>query len=146
MKFVQYSPMPGGQLKFCVLWDEVSRMFWATANVPVDSQNQFGWWEEGRKEKVLKGPSGGNDRRFLMLLYGLDGLNWFQAGCIARAGKLSQSFMYARPAIDGKDLAVLCRSSVAGPNQHDADYATFHRVPNFRALALDLRPKAQDSR
>jgi hypothetical protein len=75
-----------------------------------------------------------------MLQYSADGLNWFPAGCIAQAAKLSQSFMYARPVIDHDDLAIIARSSVNAPNQHDADDCTFHRVHDFRRLALDLYP------
>lgn len=145
LQFTQYHPMPGGQLKFCTLWDESSRMFWATANLVVDDQGLFDWWQEAVKQGSFRySPGGGNDRRFLMLLYSLDGLNWFQAGCIAQAPKVSQSFMYARPVIDGDDLALVARSSVHAPNQHDADYATFHRVKNFRRLALNLYPQADE--
>ena len=74
-------------------------------------------------------------------LYSLDAMNWFQAGCIARAETVQQSFMYGKPTIVGDDLCVISRTSSAkAPNQHDADLATFHRIPNFRGLALDLRP------
>ena len=79
-----------------------------------------------------------------MRLYSIDGLNWFQAGCIAQARRISQSFMYARPVIDGEDLVIISRTSVDAPNQHDADFATFHRVHDFRRLALNLYP-APDS-
>ena len=145
LKFTQFHPMPGGQLKFCVQWDEASQMFWATANLVVDSQGAFDWWAEGEKRGNFAFASGlgGNDRRFLMLLYGVDGLNWLHAGCVAQAGKISQSFMYARPVIDGNDLAIIARSSVNAPNQHDADYATFHRVRDFRKLALKLVPESE---
>jgi hypothetical protein len=144
LTFTQYHPMPGGQLKFCVIWDDVSRMFWATANLVVDGQGAFDWWQKGGKRgNYTFAAAGGNDRRFLMLQYSLDGLNWFQAGCVAQAGKISQSFMYARPVVDGDDLAIIARSSVTAPNQHDADYATFHRVCNFRQLALNLTPDAE---
>jgi hypothetical protein len=145
LKFTQYYPMPGGQLKFCVIRDDVSKMFWMTANAVVDSQGIFDWWNEGEKLGVVRYASGlgGNDRRFLMLQYGLDGLNWLQAGCIAQAPKISQSFMYARPVIDGNDLAIIARSSVNAPNQHDADYATFHRMKDFRKLALKLTPEPE---
>jgi hypothetical protein len=145
LRFRQFHPMPGGQLKFCVLWDEVSQMFWATANLVVDSQGAFDWWAAGEKRGNFAFASGmgGNDRRFLMLLYGVDGLNWMQAGCIAQAGKISQSFMYARPVIDGDDLAIISRTSVNAPNQHDADFATFHRVRDFRKLALKLTPESE---
>ena len=145
LKFTQFSPMPGGHLKFFVRWDEVSKMFWATSNLAVDSQGEHDWYEEGAKRGNFRtdGRLGGNDRRFLMLHYSLDGLNWFQAGCVAQAAKISQSFMYATPVIDGADLAIIARSSVNAPNQHDADYATFHRVRDFRKLALKLVPEPE---
>lgn len=146
LKFTQFHPMPGGQLKFCIIWDETSKMFWATANMVVDGQGGFDWWKKGEELGNVRYASGlgGNDRRFLMLLYGLDGMNWFQAGCVAQAAKISQSFMYARPVIDGDDLAIIARSSIKAPNQHDADHATFHRVKNFRSLALKLVPEPED--
>lgn len=78
-----------------------------------------------------------------MLQYSADGLNWFPAGCVAQAARLSQSFMYARPVIDGNDLAIVARSSLHAPNQHDADTCTFHRVRNFRSLALNLVPEPE---
>jgi hypothetical protein len=141
LAFTQFHPMPGGHLNFCIVADPVSKMFWATANFAVDAQESFDWWDAGRKRGNFRPTSnGGDDRRLLMLLYGLDGLNWFQAGCVAQAGKLSQSFMYARPVIDGNDLAIIARSSIDAPNQHDADYATFHRVKDFHRLALKLVP------
>lgn len=143
LKFTQFHPMPGGQLKFCVIWDEESKMFWATANLVVDSQGINDWYRKAEEKGTVRYASGlgGNDRRFLMLMYGIDGLNWFQAGCIAQAPKVSQSFMYARPVIDGDDLAIIARSSIDAPDQHDADYATFHRVKDFRSLALKLTPE-----
>lgn len=145
LKFRQYSPMPGGQLKFCVLHDDVSQMFWTTANLTVSSQGDVDLWQGGAQRDILKDEMriGGNDRRFLMLLYGLDGLNWLQAGCIAQAARIKQSFNYAAPLIDGDDLVLISRSAVDAPNQHDADYATFHRVHDFRKLALHLLPEPE---
>lgn len=141
LKFAQYHPMPGGQLKFGVIRDEPSQLYWATANLVVDGQNRFPWWKEGAAQGNQKGePRGGNDRRLLMLLYSLDGLNWFQAGCVALAPSIGQSFMYGFPVVDGADLLIISRTSIRAPNSHDADYATFHRVRNFRQLALPLAP------
>jgi hypothetical protein len=147
LKFTQYSPMPGGQLKFCVIRDDVSRMFWATANLAVCSQGEIDLWQMGAKFDPIKNDMriGGNDRRLLMLLYSLDGLNWLEAGCVAQAPKMRQSFNYARPIIDGDDLAIIARSNINGPNAHDADCATFHRVRNFRSHALNLLPKPDSS-
>lgn len=141
LSFTQFHPMPGGQVKFCILWDDISGMFWATVNLAADGQDRFQLRdpEERRSGGHYNGAFGGNDRRFLMLMYGIDGLDWFPAGCIARAEKVSQSFMYPSHVIDGEDLIVIARSSVRAPNRHDADYATFHRVRGFRSLAMNLR-------
>lgn len=54
LKFTQFSAMPGGQLKFCVIRDEPSQLFWATANLAVDSQDIFGWQAETLKQGHLK--------------------------------------------------------------------------------------------
>jgi len=140
LKFKQFYPMPGGHLKFAVIYDAVSRLFWATANLAVDSQETLDIWKASRRARHFTG-SGGNDRRMLMLLYSLDALNWFQAGCIARAESVRQSFMYTTPAISNADLVVVSRtSSGQASDQHDADLATCHRVKNFRSLALNLHP------
>lgn len=143
LKFSMYHAMPGGQLKFCIIRDEPSKMFWATANLPADSLDVFDWFKTVKEKTDTKESTvtaGGNDRRFLMLQYSVDGLNWFPAGCVAQAAKVSQSFMYARPVVDGNDLAIIARSNINGPNHHDADCATFHRVKDFRGLALNLFP------
>ena len=145
LKFVQYHPMLGGHLDFSVVRDDVSNMFWACANLAVDSRESLDFWKKARASgKYRETSTAGDDRRFLMLLYGLDGINWFQAGCIAQAAMLSQSFMYAVPVVDGDDLAIVSRSSINAAHQHDADYCTFHRVKNFRRLALNLFPQPEE--
>ncbi|MFW6457015.1 MAG: hypothetical protein ACOC0A_01860 [Planctomycetota bacterium] len=137
LDFVQYHPMKGAGLKFCVVWDEVSGLFWATTNPSVNSQELVDWSGIRVENKGYKG----GDRRFLMLYYSLDGLNWVQAGCVAQAPKLWQSFGYPTLTIDGNDLGIIARSNINGPNPHDADCATFHRVKNFRDLTMDLTPE-----
>lgn len=149
--FDQFAPMPFGHLKFHVLWDTQSGLFWAAGNMAVDSQGLAGVLAQSANENKGLDPDHedrhapsrrpGNDRRFLMLYFSADALNWFQAGCIARAAKADQSFMYPTLALDGDDLAVISRSSVNAFNRHDADCCTFHRVGNFRRLALDLYPQ-----
>jgi hypothetical protein len=83
----------------------------------------------------------GNERRILVLMYSLDCLNWFQAGCVGMWKSPLRSFHYVFPLIDGPDLLILSRTSVNAPNQHDSDLITFHRVRSFRDLALDLHPE-----
>ena len=78
----------------------------------------------------------------LFLFYSRDALNWFPAGCVAKMPGLSQSFMYPGAAVDGDGIALISRTSQNGRNQHDADLCTFHRIRDFRTLAMDLRPGA----
>jgi len=103
----------------------------------------------------------GNTRRILMLNYSIDGLNWFQAGCVAMSKNPLESFHYSSQVAVGDDLLVLSRSSIGGDreykdytwrtnytngkaklpyNNHDSNMITLHRVKNFRSLALDLKP------
>jgi hypothetical protein len=140
LRFAQFYPMPGGQNKFHIIYDDVSRLFWTPVTLVTDSQESQDVWQKARRSGGFVG-SGGNERRTLMLMYSVDALNWFQAGCIAMAQELRQSFMYAAPLIDGQDLLVLSRTSKDARNQHDADLCTFHRVKGFRRLALDLFPR-----
>lgn len=136
--FRQFHPMPGAQCKFYIVYDEMSDLFWTPVNLPTDPQNTTGWADNLLKWGIKGTP--GNERRFLMLLYSLDSLNWFQAGCIAMSPSPRQSFHYVAPLIDGDDMLILSRTTVDGRNQHDSDALTFHRVPDFRSLAYDLNP------
>jgi len=140
LEFTQFYPVPGGQNKLHIIFDNVSKLFWTPATLVTDSQDQIGYCQEARKRREFTG-TGGNERRILMLMYSVDALNWFQAGSIAKAPKLRQSFMYACPLIDGQDLLVLSRTSHDARDQHDADLCTFHRVKDFRRLALNLYPE-----
>ena len=155
-RFVQFYPMPGGQNKFKILYDEVSGLYWTcTTVVPDPFQNPKPLAERGFHGNP------GNTRRILMLNYSIDGLNWFQAGCVAMSKNPLESFHYSSQVVVGDDLVVLCRSSIGGDrqyndytwltgntegkaklpyNNHDSNMITLHRVKNFRLLALDLKP------
>ena len=140
LTFTQFYPLPGGNGKFFIVYDEQSRLYWMASNPPANSQG------------VVESPSGvlGNDRRFLMLWYALDALNWFPAGCIARAEKLTESFMYPSLTISGDDLLALSRTSYGYSGRraearakngfHDANLLTLHRVRDFRSLAMAIWP------
>jgi len=133
-RFSQFCPMLGAQCKFHIIFDEVSQLFWTTVTPPVDT---FSPVEDKLRELGFRGPPG-NERRILLLIYSLDAMNWFQAGCVAMSRKVLDSFSYASQLIVGEDLLVLARSSVNGLNQHDTNFITLHRVKNFRDLALNL--------
>ncbi len=123
LRFDQHYPWPGGQSKFCIVYDALTRLFWMASNIISSVEPQ----------KLDGGPNG--ERRFLMLYCGMDGLNWLPVGCVAMAPTSSQSFMYPSMVVDGDDLAILSRTCRNSGHYHDADLATFHRVHNFRELA-----------
>ena len=127
LAFSQFYPVPGSQNKFFILKDPASRLFWMVANLPADSRGAIFDWDAIRDGgRFLNGP--GNDRRFLMLFYG------------ARATDPHHSFMYPSADIDGDDMVLISRTSLNAVNQHDADVVTFHRIRNFRSLAMNLFP------
>ena len=136
--FGQFYPMPGGQNKFKILYDEVSGLYWTCVTTPPDTYQA----PEPLRKMGFKGPPG-NMRRILMLIYSIDGLNWFHAGCVAMSKNPMEAFHYSSQLVDGDDLLVLSRTSMGGKdnyNNHDSNMITLHRVKNFRSLALDLKP------
>jgi hypothetical protein len=133
LSFTQLFPIPGAHGKFDIVYDAPSQLYWMATNLESNSQN------------LVTHPSGchkGRDRRFLTLWYALDALNWFPAGYIAVAEQMEQTFNYPCMIIDGDDLAILSRTTLnaAHYTSHDADAVTFHRVPHFRSLALNIFP------
>ena len=138
-RFQQFYPMPGAQGKFHIVHDELSRLFWTTVTLPTDT------WHD-RAPLLAHGFQGppGNERRILFLMYSIDALNWFQAGCVAMDRNPCNSFSYASQLIAGDDMLVLARTSQGGKNQHDTNLITLHRVRDFRKLALDLFPSFDD--
>ena len=132
-RFVQFHPMPGAQCKFSILYDEPSGLFWTTVTRPTDP-----WQDRGPLKARGFFGAPGNERRILMLMYSLDALNWFDAGCVAMSPHPLDSFSYASQIVDADDLLVLARTSQGGLNQHDTNLITLHRVRRFRDLALKI--------
>jgi len=136
LRFTQFHPLPGN-VYFHIIRDEPDGYFWTPVNLPTRAQD-IEWGHEMAAHGLGGGP--GNERRFLMLMYSLDALNWFPAGCIAKWPSPGQGFNYNALLIDGDDLLVSSRTAKESRNQHDNDRVTIHRVRNFRSLALDLHP------
>ncbi len=79
-QFTQFHPMPGAQGYFYIIRDPRTDYFWTAVNLPTKSQD-VEWGKQLNSQGFLGNP--GNERRFLMLMYSLDALNWFQTRCIA---------------------------------------------------------------
>ncbi|MBV7335296.1 glycoside hydrolase [Chloroflexi bacterium TSY] len=134
-RFVQFYPMPGAQCKFHIVYDEVSDLFWTTVTLPTNT-----WQPREPLRRLGFASPPGNERRILMLMYSLDALNWFQAGCVAMSTSIFEAFSYASQLIVGEELLVISRTSQGGKNQHDTNLVTLHRIKDFRQLALELKP------
>jgi hypothetical protein len=139
-EFLQLYPIPGGQCKFYIKYDPVSKLYWMTSNLPSNSQDLIGLSNTSIGQDIAQRRTGTfslrEDRRLLTLWYSLDSLNWIPAGWIAKADGWAQSFMYPVFVFDDDDLLVVARSG----NFHDTDLTTFHRIRNFRNLAVSLIP------
>ena len=124
-----YAPCPGGHLKFHILYDEQTKLFWLLSNQSTDSMT--------RPERLPKDRYSlpNNERHRLVLHFSRNCVDWCFACRVADTREPGQSRNYASMAIDGDDLHVLSRSGDArAKNAHDGNLITFHTVPDFRKL------------
>ena len=106
--------IPGADLKFYVVYDPESRLYWL-----LHSQM------DGRM----------NYRRRLALSYSPDLLKWTFAGLVAVGPSDNAARHYASMIIHGDDLLIVSRSGdERARNSHDGNLVTFHRVKDFRSL------------
>ncbi len=145
LSFAQFHPLPGAQCQFHIVHDDQSGLFWMTSNPVTNSQDlEYYRWLQSLNPKRgtvgFRGAGSGAERRILGLYYSLDALNWFQAGIVAMSRNPMRGFHYTTPLVDGDDLLIVSRTASGDFNQHDNDMITFHRVQDFRTLAVELRP------
>lgn len=125
-----YVPMPGGHLKFHILYDDVTRRFWLLSSQATDSMTR----PERLPPERYNLPN--NERQRLVLHFSKNAVDWCFAGQVTDSGAPRQARHYASMVIDGDDLHVLSRSGDARAlTAHDGNLITFHTVRGFRALA-----------
>ena len=109
-----FAHIPGADLKFYVVYDPESRLYWL-----LHSQM------DGRM----------NYRRRLALSYSPDLLKWTFAGLVAVGPADNAARHYASMIIHGDDLLIVSRSGdERARNSHDGNLVTFHIVKDFRDL------------
>ncbi len=124
-----YVPMPGGQMKFYILYDEETKLFWLLSSQATDSMTRPDRLPANR----FNLPN--NERQRLAVHFSRNCVDWCFAGIVAMGETALQSRHYASMVIDGDDLHVLSRSGDArAKNPHDGDLITFHTVRDFRDL------------
>lgn len=124
-----FVPCPGGQMRFHVLHDEATKLFWLLSSQATDSMTRPDRLPADR----FNLPN--NERHRLQLHFSKNMVDWCFAGLVATGETALQSRHYASMAIDGNDLVILSRSGDArAKSAHDGNLITFHRVKDFRSL------------
>jgi len=126
---VIFLPMPGGQMRFHILWDEKTRRFWLLSTQATDTMTRI--------DKM--GPERYNipcdERDRLQLSFSKNLVDWCFAGMVAHGDSEKQSRHYACMAIDGDDLVITSRTGDKDTRSaHNTNISSFHRVKNFREL------------
>lgn len=129
-KTVLFVPCPGGQMKFHILFDAETRLFWLLSTQATDSMRRIEQLPDNRYNLP------NNERRRLQLHFSTNCMDWCFAGLVAAGSVEQASRHYASMEIDGEDLHVVSRSgNERARNAHDGNQVTLHTVRDFRALA-----------
>jgi len=123
---------PGSQSKFTIRFDPVAKRYWSLVN-KITNQH------EGRDSRS----SPLRQRNVVMLTSSPDLLHWREHAKVLRWREGAQlesqgrvAFQYLDWQFEGDDLIAVSRTAWNGQNYHNANYLTFHRVRNFRALTM----------
>jgi len=128
-KKVLFVPCPGGQMKFHILYDEVTRLFWLLSTQAIDSMTRADRLPPDRYNLP------NNERRRLQLHFSRNCMDWCFAGLVAAGSVEQASRHYASMAIDGDDLQVVSRSGdERAKSAHDGNLVSLHTVRDFREL------------
>ncbi|AHF93667.1 hypothetical protein OPIT5_29170 [Opitutaceae bacterium TAV5] len=128
-KTALFLPFPGGHMRFHVLHDEPTRLYWMVGSQATDSMTRIEQLPADRYDLPL------NERNRLVLHFSKNMVDWCFAGLVAKGGGNKESRHYASMAVDGDDLVILSRSGDAeARTAHDGNLITFHRVKDFRKL------------
>jgi hypothetical protein len=128
-KKIVYVPCPGGQMKFHLIFDKVTQLFWLLSTQATDSMIRPSALPPDRYNLP------NNERRRLQLHFSKNMIDWCFAGLVSTGPIQKASRHYATMVIDGDDLAILSRSGDENTKSpHDGNLITFHRIENFRDL------------
>lgn len=126
---VVFVPCPGGHMKFHLLYDEPTKLFWLLSSQSTDSMTRPDRLPPDR----FNLPS--NERHRLVLHFSRNCIDWCFASRVDDTGAFGQSRHYASMVTRGDDLFILSRSGDQhASSAHDTNLITFHTVRDFRKL------------
>ncbi len=119
--------LPGGAKKFTIRYDSRSRRYWSLTNwVPPKHQ----------------GPNAASVRNTLALISSPDLRKWeIRSIVLYHPDSEKHAFQYVDWLFEGNDMIFVSRTAYdddegGAHNAHDANFMTFHRLRNFRKLAM----------
>jgi len=128
-KKMLFLPLPGGQMRFHVVYDEKTKLYWLLSTQATDSMTRAELLPKDRYNLP------NNERRRMQLHFSRNMVDWCFAGLVAVGPVEKASRHYASMIIDGDDLRILSRSGDENAKSaHDGNLVTFHTVKNFREL------------
>jgi len=124
-----FCPLPGGHMKFQIVYDDKSRLYWLISTQSTDSVTR----PECLDDQRFNLPN--NERRRLVLHFSKNLIDWCFAGVVAIGEIEKASRHYASLLIDNDNLLILSRSGdTRARSAHNGNLITFHQIPNFRSL------------
>lgn len=124
-----FLPLPGGQMRFHVVYDDQTKLYWLLSTQATDSMTRADLLPEDRYGLP------DNERRRMQLHFSRNMVDWCFAGLVAVGPVEQGSRHYASMIVDGDDLHVLSRSGdEKACNAHNGNLITFHTVKDFRGL------------
>lgn len=126
---ILFAPFPGGQMRFHVLWDEKTRLYWLLSTQATDTCCRHDRMPKDRYNLPY------DERQRLQLLFSRNMIDWCFAGLVAAGETVLESRHYASMCVDGEDLVLVSRSGdKKAKSPHNVDMITFHRISDFRSL------------
>jgi hypothetical protein len=124
-----FVPFPGGQMRFHILYDEKTKLYWLLGTQATDSMSRLETLPPDRYNLP------NNERQRMVLHFSRNMIDWCFAGIVAVGPGNRGSRHYASMDFDGDDLVILARSGdETAESAHNGNLITFHRVKNFRDL------------
>lgn len=124
-----YVPLPGGQMKFHIVYDEISRLYWLVSTQSTDSMTRPDCLPDDRYGLP------DNERQRLQLHFSKNLFDWCFAGIVANGGAARRSRHYPSIVIDGDNLCVISRSGDdRAASAHNGNLILLHTISHFREL------------
>ena len=126
-----FVPCPGGQMRFHILYDEPTELFWLLGSIATDSMCR----PEQMPDNRYNLPN--NERHIQGLHYSRNCIDWIPAGIVAKGNTAGEARNYASMVVDGGDLHILSRSGDhRAKTAHDGNLITLHTLRDFRDLVV----------